>query len=278
MVGGTQEQEGLGLEYLEKLTFFDDKFEYHGKSYDYRDIEHVEFTAVTTKHSVNFVPAGTSYDASLLLHLRSGYQLHVKQERAFLKRKGKERSEAVMRAAGIFMGITFNQRIEAYERQMEEKGFVIWGRHQISRNGDLFRKYELRFNIFKDNIECNLGPFQVECRKHNPGFGDKLKEMWSGCAEAIDISTDKDCFLYIMKYYLGLSWRSQPVPKKRQSGFEPAQERAAYGDRDATTETQAFSLRAQHLRVLGLDDSATNMDVKIAYRDLARKHLGERAV
>ena len=127
-------------------------------------------------------------------------------------------------------------------------------------------------NIFRDNIECNLGPFQVECRKRNPGFGDKLKEMWSGCAEVIDISTDKDCFLYIMNYYLGLSWRSQSVPKKRQSGFEPPRERAACGNREAATETQAFSLSVQNLRVLGLDDSATNMDVRTAYRDLARKH------
>ena len=206
MTGGNQEQEGLGLEYLDKLTFFDEKFEYHGNLYNYQDIEHVEFTAVATKRSVNFVPAGTSYDASLFLHLRSGLRLHIKQERAFWNRKEKERSEAVMRAAGIFMDITFNQRIDTYERQMEEKGFVNWGDHQICRNGDLCRKNELRFNILQDDITCNLGPFQIECRKNNTGFGDKLKELWFGSAEVIDISIDKDCFLYIMKNCLGLSW------------------------------------------------------------------------
>ena len=220
MARSAQGQESLGLEYLDKLTLFDDTFEYDGKDYDYKNVEHIEFTAVSTKHSVNFIPTGTSYSANLFLHLNGGRRLHISQERVFLNRKEKERSEAVMRAAGIIMDITFNRRIEAYVRQMEEKGFVSWGKHQISRNGDLFRKNELRFNVLHDGIACNLGPFQVECRKHKPGIGDKLKELWSGPAEVIDISTDKDCFLYIMKHYLGLSWRNQPVPEKRRSGEE----------------------------------------------------------
>lgn len=220
MVGGNQEQEGLGLEYLDKLTFFDEKFEYNGNLYNYQDIEHVEFTAVATKRSINFVPVGTSYDASLFLHFSSGLRLHIKQERVFLNRKQKERSEAVMRVAGIFMDITFNQRINAYERQMKEKGFVNWGDHQICRNGDLCRKNELRFNILQDDITSNLGPFQIEYRKNHTGFGDKLKELWFGSAEVIDISIDKDCFLYIMKNCLGLSWPNQSVPEKRRSGKE----------------------------------------------------------
>jgi DnaJ like chaperone protein len=216
-----QEEKGLVLEYLSKLTLFDSTFEYKGQRYDYSDIQHIEFTAVSTKHSVNFVPAGTSYSATLILHISDGRRrLHIKQERNFLNRKEKEHSEAFMRAAGIFMDITFNRRIEGYEREMEKKGFVSWGRHQLSRNGDLFRKNELRFNILTDDIACNLGPFQVECRKRKPGIGDKLKELWSGPVEVIDISTDKDCFLYIMKHYLGLSWRNQPVPEKRRSGNE----------------------------------------------------------
>jgi DnaJ like chaperone protein len=388
----TYEQDGVGLEYLDKLTLFDDAFEYAGKNYDYQNIEHVEFTAVSPRHSVNFIPAGTSYSSNLFLHLSDGRRLHIKQERVFLNRREKEHSEAVMRAAGIFMDITFNQRIEAYERQIEKKGFVSWGKHQLSRNGDLFRKNEFRLNILKTDIVCNLGPFHVECRKRKPGIAGKLKDLWSGPAEVIDISTDKDCFLYVMNRYFGLSWSGQPAPEKRRSGkeifkeallilggklcktdghvspeeilvfkkyfgiddstypnagrifmdaaktsgdtkeiarrilnllagkkqsleyilfglmqiaaadgrihqtekdfirivaeqfafsspeihrlfliFEKAQGHA-YRERDATSKTQATSLRFQYLEVLGLDENAALGEIKAAYRDLARKH------
>ncbi len=150
MARSAQEQEGLGLEYLDKLTLFDDFFEYDGKNYDFKNIEHVEFTAVATKTSVNFVPAGTRYSANLFLHLSDGRRLLINQERVFLNRKEKERSEAVMRAAGIFMDITFNRRIEAYERQMKEKGFVSWGRQArlrrliwTRRRGGVYRRRRL---------------------------------------------------------------------------------------------------------------------------------------
>jgi hypothetical protein len=41
-----------------------------------------------------------------------------------------------MRAASIFTNLTFNQRVEAYERQMDQKGFVDRGKHESSRSGE----------------------------------------------------------------------------------------------------------------------------------------------
>lgn len=220
MTARAQEERGVGLEYLDRLTLFDDTFTYDGATYAYADITHVQFTAVATKHSVNFIPTGTSYEATLFLELGDGRRLHIKQERPFFNRKEKHRSEAVMRAAGIFLNVTFDRRIETYERHMEEKGFINVGKHQISRDGDLFRNTELRSNILNGEVICHLGPFQVECRKSRPGIGDKLKGLWTGGAEVIDISTDRDCFLYIMKHYFRLTWPGQTIPEKRKSGKE----------------------------------------------------------
>src|SRR5690606_21242434 len=109
--------------------------------------------------------------------------LHIKQEWGMFNRNAKERSEAVMRAAAIFMDITFNQRIEGYERELESKGFVTWGDYQIARDGDVFRKNELRFNIKKGEASFNLGPFHIECHKRNPRIADKLKGLWTSTAE-----------------------------------------------------------------------------------------------
>jgi hypothetical protein len=218
MVQAAKETEGLGLEYLGKLTFFDDSFEYDQKSYEYKEIAHIEYTAVQTRHSVNFVPTGTSYSATLFLHLNDGRRLQIKQERVLFGRKEKERSEAVMRAAAMLMSVTFNQRIEVYEAQLARKGFVSWGNYQINKEGDLFFKNELRFNIRRDDISCRLGPFHLECSKRKPRTIERLKALWSGSAEVIDITVDKDCFVYIMSRYLGLTWQGQAVPEKRKTG------------------------------------------------------------
>ena len=53
--------------------------------------------------------------------------------------------------------------------------------------------------------------------------------------------------------------------------FEQAQERA-HRDQDATTRTRPANLRSRHLEILGLDDNAVFDEIKVAYRDLARKH------
>ena len=210
------QQDSLKLDSLDKLIFFDNQLEYNNKIYDYKDIKHIEFSATVIKHRVNFVPSGTSYDAKLFLHLEGGDRLHVKQERGFLERKNKEHFEAIMRVAGILMDITFEQRVTFYERLMEDKGFVAWGKYQIARDGDLFKMNELCFNILRDDISCRLSPFSVECRRRNSRLGEKLKAFLLGSAETIDLSIDKDCFLYVMKRYLNLSWESQPVPEKRK--------------------------------------------------------------
>ncbi len=211
------ESDGLGLEYLDRLTLFDDRFEYDRKSFKYNEIEHIEFTALVTKHSVNFVPTGTTYSADLFLHLAGGKRLQINQERTFLGTKKKQRYEAVMRAASMLMSITFDQRMGTYERQMEQKNFVVWGDHQLHKNGDLFRKNQFRLNILDSNVTCLLEPFIVTARKKPSGFGERLKSLVSSQDETIDLSIDKDCFLYILKHQFHLSWSTQPVPEKRQS-------------------------------------------------------------
>ena len=211
------ENEGLGLEYLDRLTLFNERFEYDGKSHKFSEIEHIEFTALVTKHSVNLVPTGTTYSADLYLHLGGGARLRINQERKFLGAKKKQRYEAVIRAASMLMSITFDQRVELYERQLEKKNFVVWGDHQLHRKGDLFCKNQFRLNILDSGVTCLLEPFSITARKKPSGFGERLKSLVSSLDETIDLSIDKDCFLYIMKRQFGLSWASQPVPEKRKS-------------------------------------------------------------
>jgi DnaJ like chaperone protein len=53
--------------------------------------------------------------------------------------------------------------------------------------------------------------------------------------------------------------------------FEQARERT-YRDGATTSRTGAGSLRSEHLEILGLDENAAFGEIKVAYRNLARRH------
>ena len=129
----------LELEYLDDLKLFEDSFEYRERLCKYEDVKHIQFTATVTQHSVNFVKTGKTYDVQLFVHFRNGDRLKIDKEERFIDRKKKERFEEVMHAASVLMDVTFNQRVEQYEEQMASKGFVTFGRHQISNRRSLSR-------------------------------------------------------------------------------------------------------------------------------------------
>lgn len=212
-----EKEEGLGLEYLDRLTFFDGRFVYNKKQYRYSDVEHIWFTAQVTKHRTNFVPTGTTYEVDLFLNLKDGTRLQIKPENTFLGSYKKQRYEAVLRAASMLMNVTFNHRLEAYERHLEDKKFVAWGRHQIHRDGDIFRKNQFRLNIRDPDVVSFLEPFSVTFRKKMQGLSGYLKGILTNQDEIIDLCLDKDCFIYFMKNQFGLSWKDQVVPEKRKS-------------------------------------------------------------
>lgn len=211
-----ENEEGLVLEYLEDLTFYDEGFVY-GKDcdYPYKDILSIKYTATAIKRSVNFVPTGTTYETYLCLHLADGIKLRIDQEKSFLGIKEKEKAEAVMRASAIFHEISFTHRMERYEKQLNEKGFISWGEHQFGKNGDLFKSNELLFNLKDDNVSKTLNVFTFEAGKKSSNFKESLVKFWKG-NESIDISTDKDCFLYFMKNYLGYTWKHEAVKEKKK--------------------------------------------------------------
>lgn len=210
-----ENEEGLVLEYLDDLTFYDENFVYKDCDYPYEDILHIKYTATAIKKSVNLVPTGTSYETYLCLHLADGFKLTIDQESSFLGMKEKQKAEAIMRAAGIFHEITFTNRMERYEQQLKEKSFVTWGKYQFRKNGELFKNNELLFNMKDANVRKALDVFTFITGKKPDNFKQSFVKFWKG-DETIDISTDKDCFIYFMKHYLGFEWQSEPVKEKRK--------------------------------------------------------------
>jgi DnaJ like chaperone protein len=208
--------EGLVLEYLEDLTFYDENFVY-GKRVDrkYQDIAHIKYTATAIKRSINFVPTGTSYETFLCLYFTDGTNITIEQERSFFGFKEKERAESVMKAAAIFGEITFTHRMEGYEKQLNEKGFITWSDYQFRKNGDLFKKHEFLFNLKEANVSKVLNIFTFEADKKPTNFKESFVKFWKG-SERVEISTDRDCFLYFMKNYLGYTWSNEKVKEKKR--------------------------------------------------------------
>lgn len=247
----------LELENLSKLVFYRDFFTYSGASHSYAEIEHINYTAVQTKHSINFVPTGTTYEADLKLELADDRMVIIGQERQFFGTQ-KPFFIAVARAAAIFSKMTFNQRIDNYLSAMKSKGYVEWGHYQIASDGDLFDKQELILNIHAKTHALRLAPFELILHKTKKSIGERLKASWTG-KRTIPVSRDRDCFLYLMKYQFGITWQGEEVPQLR-SGEGSAARASTVAQRD------------RYLHLLGLGGDASRDDIKSAFRQLARRY------
>lgn len=56
----------------------------------------------------------------------------------------------------------------------------------------------------------------LHCHHRKPGFGETLRSFFIDDDQIVDISTDRDCFLYFMKHVVGLSWPNERIRSKRR--------------------------------------------------------------
>jgi len=206
--------EAIQLEHISSLVFHEDSFVFEEKPYSFDEVVHVKFTASKTQHSINFIPTGTSFETDLRVLLSDGKSLRIKADRGFLQREA--RFEAILRAAEIIAEVTFTQRMENYESELADRGFITWDGRQFASNGDLFQAHEFRFNLKDKAVEARLGVFHLQCHHQKPGLAATLKSVFIGDDQLIDISTDRDCFLYFMKNFVGLSWPNEQIRSKRR--------------------------------------------------------------
>jgi len=237
---------------LSKLTFFDNSFEYSATSYSYSDIRHIKFVLVATKHSTNFIPTGTTYEADLRLELENGKELKILQEDKMFNRRSKESSEAICSAASIFSDITFDQRLKFYEYELKKKGFFTWQNYQITKGGDLFKNHILKFNLKDRRIKSFKHPFALEYQPQAEGLWKKVLRILISDSEFLDISIDRDCFFHLMKSHLGLIWASENV--KSEKSYEEE------------------NVNLSDYEILGIASNSSWEEVKLSYKKLVRLH------
>ena len=113
---------GQQVEGLKKIKFFEDHIEYKNRKINFEQIKSIKFTSVATKHSINFIPTGTTYESDLYLILKDDKRIQIKQESSFFKGiSQKDHSEAIWKASEIISIATFNSRVDRYEKEFDKK-------------------------------------------------------------------------------------------------------------------------------------------------------------
>lgn len=212
----TREIWGLALQIdgFPQLIFTDIEVHYNGRRIPYNCVQSIQFTATVTRHSINLIPAGKSYEASLRLLLPDGW-LSIEPDKGMFGALKKKGFEALQKAFAILSTITFTSRVERYESQLAQHGYFEVSGFQLHRSGYIFRRGREICSISSPDISISLEPFRlIIAQKSSSAIGRVLSSLTSQEVQ-IPIDVDRDCVLYMLKHIYGLTFRDTPVPEKR---------------------------------------------------------------
>lgn len=206
----------MKIDYLSGLEFLDYGFSYRGKDYRYDQIDSITFNATHTQHSISLIPAGNSYESNLELHLAGNAgTLRIQQQPAFWVKDQKLRMDAVWRAKEILSELTFSNRIRKYEGQFTTKGFFSYGRYQFHNDVNVFIDGKLLLSVTSNDITVSLLSSQICLAQRRDTFLTKLSGIFSA-DRVIDISRDRDCFLYMLRRAYNFYWPKEHYRTRRE--------------------------------------------------------------
>ena len=202
------------IDEIEDLEFRDRDFVYKNKSYEYKDILSILFNATVTQRSINGIPIGKSYDATLRLTISNDRNLDIKPTAGFFGRMNKKGMSALQHAYAVFSHVSFNYRIARYEKQLKSKGYFSYDNYRFHKSGHLHKEGEELCNLLSSEIEVYLQPFALIVRNNDKSLAKKVTSFFFDSDEHIDISRDLDCILYLMNSLYQMSWADRPPPEK----------------------------------------------------------------
>jgi DnaJ like chaperone protein len=204
----------MQIQGVSRLTLEDDHFVYNGIVHAYRNIESIRFVGTITSHTVNGIPSGTTYTADLDLILTDGRKLDILPDTKFLRGLRKQGMDGIQRASETLSEISFTTRIQRFEDQMARRDFFSYGEYQFHRSGEVFKSGRRLFGVWDKGITARLKPFEINFETAK-SFGERLAAAFVSRDLTLDISTDRDCLLYMLKTYLKLSWTGERIREKR---------------------------------------------------------------
>jgi hypothetical protein len=118
------------------------------------------------------------------------------------------RVEAIHAAAEFISERTFDRRFGAYRAQFEVEDRFSCGGYHFHRNGDITKAGRRLYNVRDRGFSIALGDFHIHVeRKETPI--ERLLSLLGQTGRTIDISTDRDCFLSMLRLAYGVFWTDE---------------------------------------------------------------------
>jgi DnaJ like chaperone protein len=206
------------IEGLERLELEDEGFRWDALPRKYEDIVSIRFFAKQTKHSINFVPTGTTYEGELLIDLKGGDRVRIGHGgRALINHdRQKKTMAAVWQAKEILSEMSFSGRVAPYEESVKTRGFFTYGSYQFHRDGDIFHDGKRLFSIKDPGFAIKSSPFQLHLCPARTGLG-----KFFGSDIQLSTETDEDCLFYKLRHVYGYGWEGREVRTKRKPVIDP---------------------------------------------------------
>jgi len=204
----------MRLDYVSALELNNSSFSYEGKVYPYSGVFSIRFFAKVTRRSINLVPTGESHQARLIVFMTDNTSVDIRPDTSVVGTMNDLGVKELHFASEFLSDITFNHRIRRFEDSMLTKNFFSYGCYQFHRSGDVFDRGRLCLNVRSKDLSIQLHPFALEFSVRK-GFRDSIKRIFNKPNFLINIEKDRDCVLYMLKNYIGLSWASERTREKK---------------------------------------------------------------
>lgn len=204
----------MRIDGIDDLEFAERVFHFKSRSYAYSQVTGLFFTASITRHSVNGIPTGKTYEAKLSVYL-DGQVLHIEPRTGWLGRLKAQGLEALQRANSVLSQITFAHRLAPYEAQFYRTGFFNYAGLQFHKDGHIFQSGREIGSVRNGDLSFRLAPFQLILTRKLEGFSQKLANIFMDKDITVDITNNRDCMLYMLKHVYGVAWNGEFIPEKQ---------------------------------------------------------------
>lgn len=185
---------------------------YQGSKFPYQAVDSLRYYYVITKKTVNFVPAGTDYNAELDIYLATLTNPIVIRTGSLMGFLGMNRGEGqanpVMRLYQQLSQHTYQIRLTKYVEKFEKQGYIYYDNKKIFKDGTV-SDGQREINLTK-NIRLRKSPFEL-IHPSPDSFTKVIKEELFGKRQDFVISTqfDSDVFFTILAMYFNLRFEAE---------------------------------------------------------------------
>lgn len=209
----------MRIEGVSNLEFGDTALVWKGRSLPYRDVASVSWSATVTQNSINGIPTGKSYDASLILFTSPGPPVSIFGDNGVLGGLGKKGFEGLAQAAEIISELTFAHRVSRFEKRLRERRYFIYGDYQFHASGEVFHKGVEKCSLLSPKTKLQLNNV-FELTIFAERQDKSLLGFFKGNQIKLNLHADRDCLLYMLRSAYGITFPNVRIRQKKYSPRE----------------------------------------------------------